>query len=458
MGGEHTYENSRQGVAVLLLIADYHMQRLDELHAKYGSVVRIGPNEVSISDWRYYRTIYSNAVSFVKEPSFYSAAQFVGKDNIFQMTNIAQHSARRRLSANPYSLQSVSQLDPLIRDKADELVKRLITGASSSLSNTVNAYEFCGLYSFEVVCAAGFAKHFTSGSVDDDALKLVESMDGSALTLLFDVALPFLTPLGLAPKLPGFMGDCYRKRDYWRVKSRDMVDHFLKHSTEDDKYLLTPLIKGTDSFLGRKLSTEELVEESMGYMFAGSGTTSTTLTYMLYALARPENAEIQRKLRDEVNGLPDEVLALRNSQYVNAIIKETFRLYPTIMSTLPRVAKEPVEVGSYRLPAGTIVGMQNYIHHRNPTVFPEPDRFKPDRWLKSDEAMEASLTPFSIGKRGCIGQNLAWEELYIAINALMRAGIELRLGREMRPWEMDMEDRFNIAPKGRRLMLEVLRI
>jgi cytochrome P450 len=102
--------------------------------------------------------------------------------------------------------------------------------------------------------------------------------------------------------------------------------------------------------------------------------------------------------------------------------------------------------------------MQNYIHHRNPAVFPDPDSFKPDRWSKSDEAMEASLTPFSTGKRNCIGQNLAWEELYIAVNSLMRAGIELRLGKEMRPWDMDMEDRFNIAPKGRRLMLEVVRI
>lgn len=84
-------------------------------------------------------------------------------------------------------------------------------------------------------------------------------MDGSALTLLFDTALPFLSPLGLGPKLPGLMGDCYRKREYWTVKLREMVDYFLKHCTEDDIFLLTPLVKGTDAFLERKLSTNELV-------------------------------------------------------------------------------------------------------------------------------------------------------------------------------------------------------
>jgi cytochrome P450 len=373
-------------------------------------------------------------------------------------SNVAEHSARRRLSANPYALSSVTRLEPLIREKADALVKRLITGASASPSGTVDAFELCGLFSFEVVCKAGFAKDFPADVMDDEALTTMRCMDGSALTLIFDVALPFLSSTGLGSTIPGFIGNCYRDRDFWRFKSRQMVDWFLQHAAQDDKFLLTPLIKGEDGFLGRKLSNEELVEEAMGIMFAGSGTTSTTLAYMLYALSLPENVHIQQRLREEVLALPDEVIALRNSPYVNAVIKETFRVYPTIISTLPRILTEPFQAGPYRIPAGTVVGMQNFVHHRNPLVFPDPNRFIPDRWLKSNDAMEGSLTPFSIGRRGCIGQNLAWDELYLALNAITRSGIELRLGLEMEPWEMEMEDRFNIAPKGRRLMLEVVRL
>ncbi|KAK1990513.1 cytochrome P450 [Colletotrichum falcatum] len=441
-----------------LLVGYGLFNRLDELHKKYGPVVRINPREISIADWRYYRPIYGDHKASFKDPKFYGAATFVGKGNIFQMTNVAEHSARRRLSANPYALQSINHLEPLIRDKAGALVRRLITGGSASPLGTANAFELCGLYSFEVVCMAGFARDFVSSSLDNDALLLMNAMDGSALTLIFDVALPFLRFAGLGSKLPGFIGDCYRKRDFWEDKTREMVDHLLNHSAQDDKYLLTPLIKGLDSFLGRKLTNEELVEEAMGIMFAGSGTTSTTLTYMLYALSKPENAHIQRRLRDEVRGLPDNVIALRNCTYVNAVIKETFRLYPTIISTLPRILTEPLQVGPYVIPKGTVVGMQNFVHHRNPAVFPHPDQFSPKRWLKADEAMEASLTPFSIGRRGCIGQNLAWEEIYHAVNAIMRSEIEFRLGPEMQSWEMEIEDRFNIAPKGRRLMLEVTRV
>ena len=235
------------------------------------------------------------------------------------------------------------------------------------------------------------------------------------------------------------------------------MDYFLEKSSSDDKYLLSPIATGIDTFLERRLNHEELVEEAMGYMFAGSGTASSTLTYLLYALSLPENERVQERLYRELNALTSsDVSTLRQHPYLNAVIKETFRPFPTIVSTLPRVILEPIQLDEYLLPKGTVVGMQNWIHH-NPAVFSSPARFEPERWLQITEAMEASLTPFSIGRRNCIGQDLAWEELYLAVSAIMRAGLKLRLGPEMEDWEMDMEDRFNIAPRGYRLMLEVTR-
>jgi cytochrome P450 len=240
-----------------------------------------------------------------------------------------------------------------------------------------------------------------------------------------------------------------------------MVDHLIRvtangaESTE--KNLLAPLLNGVDSFLGRRLIKDELVEEAMGIMFAGSGTTSTTLTYLLYAISRPENAVVQARLREEVLSLPaDDTFALRNSLYINAVIKETFRLYPTIISTLPRIVTEAFQVDNITLPAGTVVGMQNYIHHRDPSIFPRPHDFRPERWLQSTKEMDLSLTPFSLGRRNCIGQNLAWEELYLAVDAVMRGGFTLLVSKEMKNGDMEMEDRFNIAPRARRLLLEVI--
>lgn len=106
------------------------------------------------------------------------------------------------------------------------------------------------------------------------------------------------------------------------------------------------------------------------------------------------------------------------------------------------------------LPKGTIVGMQNYVHHRDPSVFPDPEEFRPQRWPGECEVAERSITPFSLGQRNCIGQNLARAELYLATSKIFR-NLKLSLSPGIPQSEMEMEDRFNIAPRGRRLLLDV---
>jgi cytochrome P450 len=176
--------------------------------------------------------------------------------------------------------------------------------------------------------------------------------------------------------------------------------------------------------------------------------------YLLYAISKPENAGVQDRLRHELSLMPENLQTLRNAPYLNAVIKETFRLYPTIISTLPRILDVPLELDGLIIPAGTKIGMQNYVHHRDPTTFPLPTKFQPERWLTSTKAMDAALTPFSVGRRSCIGQNLAWSELYIGVSHLLRR-VRISLSPEMRTDDMEMEDRFNIAPRGRKLLLHV---
>ncbi|KAL4861445.1 cytochrome P450 [Aspergillus spectabilis] len=429
--------------------------KLEDYHKRYGPIVRISPNEVSFADYRFYRIIYTDAKTVLKDPRFYEPAKFLKKGNIFQFINPEEHAARRKLSAPSYSTQSISALDETIRRKADDLVARL--AAAMKVSSTVDAYRLCSLFSFEVICETAFASNLSegvaTGSYDEDAVALIHAMDGSVGSFIIETVFPWANLGGYGKKLPGYIGVCYRNLAQWEKRSREMVDHLIQHS-ERGKYILTPLIHGKDEFLGRKLSSDELVGEAMGIMFAGSGTTSTTLTYLIYALAQSQ--QLQERLRRVVASISEgDFPALRANPFVNAVIKETFRLYPTIMSTLPRVIQKPMQIDKYLLPKGTVVGMQNYIHHRQPDVFANPDIYMPERWLKSTPEMEATLTPFSLGRRNCIGQNLAWAELYHAVNAIARSGITFKMGPEMAGWEMEMEDRFNIAPRGKRLMVQV---
>lgn len=353
-------------------------------------------------------------------------------------------------------MQSMTSLEPLVKEKADKLVERLLTEAASSSAHVADALKICSLFSFEVVCKAGFAKEFLGGD-DDDSLSLLRAMDGSAMTMLFNAAIPWLRRSGFAKSAPGVIGKSYRSLAFWESRSRELVDHFLASTNENDIYLLTPYVKGTDGFLNRLLTRDELVEESMGIMFAGSGTTSITLTYLLYALSRSENQHIQQRLQQELTNASDDIATIKALPFLNAVIKETFRLYPTIISTLPRVLSEPITIESHVLPPGTVVGMQNLVHHRDPDIFPRSDVFLPERWLHATEEMEAALTPFSVGRRNCIGQNLAWLELYLAVSRIF-SSVEFKLGSSMHDDDMEMEDRFNVTPRGKKLLLEVRKI
>jgi cytochrome P450 len=209
-------------------------------------------------------------------------------------------------------------------------------------------------------------------------------MEGSAFTFIFDGLMPWLGPTGLGAKLPGPAGDAHRAMDAWTIASRQMVREYLQKAAkdeDDDAKLLSPYKDRTDAYLGRPLDLEGFVEEAMGIMFARTGTTSSTLTYLLYALALPENQAIQSRHRQEMLGWAMDLASLRKVPYLNAVIKETFRLYPTIISTLPRILDQPLHVGDVTLPPGTVVGMQTYVHHRDPAVFPQPESFLPERWL-----------------------------------------------------------------------------
>lgn len=335
----------------------------------------------------------------------------------------------------------------------------MLRESEASPTGTANAFDHSALYSFKVICKLTFAKDFSADETEE-LQTLLDAMNGSVFAFLVDKLAPGLRSTGLAHKIPGPVGDGCRKHDYWADKTREMIDGLLKSTGEDAKFFLSPVAHGVDDFFGRRLSEVELVAEAMGVMVGGSGTLSTTLTYLLYELSRPENIHVQKRLREEVLAIPDteNISTLRSNAYVKAVITETLRLYPSIVSTLPRVLPEPLTLGDHVIPPGTVVGMQHFVHQRDPLIFPEPERWIPERWFDRSEEMNGALTAFSFGKRACIGMNLAWEELYLAINALVRAGVEIRLGKDMEAAEMEIEDRFAAIPRGKKLMLEVVRL
>ena len=172
-----------------------------------------------------------------------------------------------------------------------------------------------------------------------------------------------------------------------------------------------------------RIQPDDLPAYMVEMMAAGSSTTSHTAAFACWALA--DHPEIQQKLRRELfQVFPDasqlDLKASQDSQYLDAVIKETMRLWPMIPGPLERYLGNPIEVCGLKIPPGVIASTSALTSGRNPEVYPEPDKWHPERWLHVDERMRLNWTPFGYGSRICPGSNLALTELKYILGSIFR--------------------------------------
>ena len=167
-----------------------------------------------------------------------------------------------------------------------------------------------------------------------------------------------------------------------------------------------------------------LFQEAQSVLGAGTETVSSTLSHLIFYLLDTPGA--YGKLKAELCSIasnPDNFLPswsqLEQLPYFSAIIQEGLRLSPGIGCRSPRVAHSDLYYNGWIIPAGTCVGMNTMFLNYNPTQFPEPEKFIPERWLnKEGKTME--MYSFGKGTRMCAGINLGYAELYLGLAAIVR--------------------------------------
>lgn len=158
-------------------------------------------------------------------------------------------------------------------------------------------------------------------------------------------------------------------------------------------------------------------------MAAGSSTTSHTAAFACWALAN--HPEAQARLRKELfdifpHSAQLDMKATQRSEYLDAVIKETMRLWPMIPGPLERYLGKAIEVNGLTVPPGVIASTSALTSGRKADVYPEPEEWKPERWLETTDRMRLNWTPFGYGSRICPGSNLALTELKYMLGAIFR--------------------------------------
>jgi len=156
------------------------------------------------------------------------------------------------------------------------------------------------------------------------------------------------------------------------------------------------------------MSPQELRDELMTLLVAGHETTANALAWAVERLIRHP---------DKLARLTDDV-ARGQKDYLEAVVTETLRLRPVI-SLVARRLTEPVEIGGRELPAGVTVAPSIYLVHRRPDVYPDPERFEPERFLGVSPGTYTWI-PFGGGVRRCIGGAFAHFEMQVVLSELVK--------------------------------------
>jgi cytochrome P450 len=194
------------------------------------------------------------------------------------------------------------------------------------------------------------------------------------------------------------------------------------------------LIQARDARTGTAMSDIEIRDQVMTLLISGIETPATLLTWAFYELAR--HSGVRERLEAEVDevlgGRGIEVADLAALRYTEAFVQECLRLHHPLW-LLMRRAVQPVTLGGVNLAPGDEVIYSPAAMHRDPTIFRDPEEFRPERWLDgaATPEMQRAFIPFGLGNRQCVGDMFAWTQMKMTVAATVaRYRLTIPAGRQ----------------------------
>ncbi|KAF6817883.1 cytochrome p450 [Colletotrichum plurivorum] len=405
--------------------------RIQDMHERYGPIIRINPHELHVIDPDFYDDLYASSRTSDKYRWWTNLA---GADGSSFSTVPHELHRLRRGALNPFfSVRSVARLEPLVRSKVEKLSARFAGATEAGEVVRLDA-AFMAL-TMDVICDYAFTSD--RQYLDEPDFKLlwkqtiIGAFEGGALGRQFPWMLPVMKklPLSAVSAMNPSAGHLLR----WQAGVKAQVQPILAGRDEISKQgssSRTIFHALRDSDLPPEEKTlERLCDEAEILTGAGSETTAQTLARIFFYLKFvPETLE---RLQDELDrALPSAAQILTWSElqklpYLTAVIREGLRLSYGVTTRLPRISHHDIEYKGFVIPAGTPVSETPYFVLMDPSIFPEPHIFRPDRWLEAEKQgkrLDRYLVSFGKGSRNCLGMNcsLAYAELYLAVATLVR--------------------------------------
>ncbi|KAK1254750.1 hypothetical protein MKX08_008745 [Trichoderma sp. CBMAI-0020] len=430
-----------------VLLSGKYLFEMDKMHQQYGPIIRINPREIHISDPTFYDEIYaSSSRKREKDPQFVPTYALPG--SMVACVGHELHHFRRGLLKDFFSRRSVLELSDMMNERVQALMKRLdgfrMARATVSIDDAVSALTS------DVITSYCCGKHW--GFIEDPDFRndvRLATADAASFTHIsrffpWLVTLStHLSPRTLAILMPGKAGLFGFLESFLEYAQKDIA-------TGKRKSMLATLADPSIPPAERAFRRQR--DEAFGIIGAGTETTATVLTVAFYHLARDH--AVRDKLQAELKQLmptPDSTptwIELERLPYLDAFISESLRIGSPVLGRYTRVAPtETLTYNNYVIPPGvsdrrltmsplisvcltlsnimpkTPMSSASYFVHKDETLFPDPDAFRPERWLEAAERgqnLKKHLVAFTKGSRNCMGINLAYMELFLTVAAFVR--------------------------------------
>ncbi|ETN37785.1 uncharacterized protein HMPREF1541_07408 [Cyphellophora europaea CBS 101466] len=407
--------------------------RIEELHKQYGPVVRINPYELHINDPDFFSEIYHNNKWITHRDRWYNL-DHLGDGLAFTMHHDL-HRERREPLAPYFSMQSIRALEPRITGVVTNMVTRMQRALQDD--EVLVMYRLGTAFAMDVITEYAFGKEGATnmmlkpemGAEWSDMTKETIQVNPFARQFKWLTAtlatLPSAWVLRLNPKLAGYV--------HWKEKLLEQVRRIVaEHSEANDDS------KGSGyednifhHLLDSDLSTADkgemrLTDEASMIVGAGGETTAQVIGRAFYHIL--DNPEVLVKLRAELIGaIPDakvmpSLRTLQNLPYLSAVVEEAVRIALPLLARSPRMFEDhALQFDGWRIEPGIAVSTSPYVVSTNERVFPEPFKFRPERWLgDAGKELQKYAVTFGKGRRGCLGKNLGYVELWFALGVAFR--------------------------------------
>ncbi|KZT50629.1 cytochrome P450 [Calocera cornea HHB12733] len=431
--------------AVAVTVEGRNHATIAELHATYGDFVRIGPNEVSISNVAAIHEIYGPRSEWTRSDWYKGVPRPANSESLMSLRGHAEHSQRHKVWDRAFTTTAVKDYQPLVTQRVQQLSDRL---ASESGLGAVDIGKWFSACTFDIMGDLAFDGGFElvqNGDIGGYWQTINEAVRIGAIF----INLPWLAePLAwLAAKMP-FLPLACKKAKLERFAERQVRSRQQKvaHSKDLSYWLI-----GEDTGIC-EISLPDLVAEAVLVIIAGSDSTTLASFFLFFLLG--QHPAIVARLRQELQDTHDRygqltIDKLSELPYLNACINESLRLYPPIPNGHPRRApKGGATVAGQFIPEGTTVIIPAYTLHRDPKYWSEPNTFRPERWLpEGTSAGEKddfrAYIPFSYGPYSCIGRNLARHEVRLLVATIItRFDFQLADGFDPQTFEQQITGEF----------------